>query len=399
MTLSPVTPSPHQLLAADAIKTWWQSHLDNDKNVKPFFYLAGYAGTGKTSIAKYLVTQLEPRAGEAADLDDEPNAASLMYTFAAFTGKASLMLARKGCEPSSTIHSLIYQRSYNDTTKEFFFEKRESLRRKYDLLILDECSMINFEMGNDLLSFNVPILVLGDPGQLPPVEGAGFFTSTDPDFFLTEIHRQAEDSPILNLATRARKGEDLPPSTKTFNGSTVTITTSSPILKTLLSVDQVICGTNRTRVKINTLFRQAKQFTSPLPQLDDKLICLKNNWDVTDMCNGAMWRVVSIEPLSEKHSPPNRLAMSLQNWDDPEASWVNVVTHKCFFDSTVAAPEGRDWKGLTHFTFGYCITCHKSQGSEWDSIFVYNESKSFREHSAKWLYTAITRAARNLIIY
>ena len=70
--------------------------------------------------------------------------------------------------------------------------------------MIDECSMVDEELGRDLLSFGKPILVLGDPAQLPPVKGGGFFTETAPDVMLTEIHRQAEGSAIIRASRAAR---------------------------------------------------------------------------------------------------------------------------------------------------------------------------------------------------
>ena len=66
--------------------------------------------------------------------------------------------------------------------------------------------MVDEDLGRDLLSFGKPVLVLGDPAQLPPVKGGGFFTEAEPDVMLTEVHRQAADNPIIRAvhATSAR---------------------------------------------------------------------------------------------------------------------------------------------------------------------------------------------------
>ena len=77
------------------------------------------------------------------------------------------------------------------------------------LIVLDEVSMVGEEMARDLMSFGKPILVLGDPGQLPPIKGEGAFTKDAPDIMLTEIHRQAGESAIIRLATMARQGEPI----------------------------------------------------------------------------------------------------------------------------------------------------------------------------------------------
>lgn len=409
------TLSPLQEKAAAFVKLWWESHHKphiegvtmSYVEKQPFFYLAGYAGTGKTSIAKALVEQLPPprsfkpltedeqeREDRLAEMDDErPDPTKLQFAFAAFTGKASLVLSRKGCRPSSTVHRLIYKRVFDEKTKEFHFEKRDQLDRKLDLIILDECSMVNEEMGEDLLSFGVPILVLGDPGQLPPVEGAGFFTARNPDFLLTEIHRQAAASPILAAATKARQGIRLSAGLHEGNGSIVSVLTGQPPVSTMLAASQIICGLNRTRSAINDLMREHLGFSGPIPMVGEKLICLKNNWDLDGMMNGSLWRILEVKQLKDY-----RIELKLEDWEVFQPGTVTATTHNGFFDRDAPSIKGTDWKGLTQFTYGYAITCHKSQGSEWDDVLLYNEASSFKENSAKWLYTGITRAAKNLII-
>lgn len=150
---------------------------------QPTFYLAGYAGTGKSHLARHL-------AGHARG----------NVAFAAFTGKAARVMRQKGCEGARTIHSLIYNTEVHPNGHVTVTLKPKDDLRQYSLIVIDECSMVNEEMGRDLLSFGIPVLVLGDPAQLPPVSGGGYFTSQDPDFMLTEVHRQAADSPILGAS-------------------------------------------------------------------------------------------------------------------------------------------------------------------------------------------------------
>ena len=132
------------------------------------------------------------------------------------------MLARKGC-PADTIDHLIYARkrvefcaaelACQDICRERCTHKRErfhdkvldpeSLVKKADLIVADEVSVLGRTMGEDLLSFNKPLLVLGDICQLPAIGDAGYFTSRKPDYHMTVIHRQAAGSPIIRLAARA----------------------------------------------------------------------------------------------------------------------------------------------------------------------------------------------------
>ena len=156
------------------------------------FRLFGYAGTGKTTLARHL----------AAHIDGE-------VRYAAFTGKAALVMRRKGCGGASTIHSLIYRARESGEETPTFELWDDAPASKAKLIVIDECSMVDAELGRDLMSFGVPVLVLGDPAQLPPVQGGGFFTDVEPDAMLTEVHRQAQDDPIVRLSMQVRGGERL----------------------------------------------------------------------------------------------------------------------------------------------------------------------------------------------
>jgi exodeoxyribonuclease-5 len=192
--------APQQNEALEKVGKWLQSAGQHDN--KQIFRLFGYAGTGKTTLAIEISKMVE--SGSAL--------------FAAFTGKAALVMRKKGCHGANTLHSLIYKPRREWREDE---DKRptgdipewqinpDSPVRYASLVIVDECSMVNEELARDLLSFGTPVLVLGDPAQLPPVSGAGFFTEAEPDHMLTEIHRQAADNPIIRIATDIRLGKDL----------------------------------------------------------------------------------------------------------------------------------------------------------------------------------------------
>src|SRR6195952_4505950 len=129
--------------------------------------------------------------------------------FAAFTGKAALVMRNKGCDNASTIHSLIYRARESGVEQPSFELWDDAPASKAKLIVIDECSMVDAELGRDLMSFECPLLVLGDPAQLPPIQGGGFFTESEPDVMLTEVHRQAEDNPIIRLSMDIRAGIDL----------------------------------------------------------------------------------------------------------------------------------------------------------------------------------------------
>ena len=185
--------SPHQDAALNAVATWLKDKPGSN-GTPPVFRLFGYAGTGKTTLARHLAEHAD---GEVK--------------FAAFTGKAASVMRGKGCQGASTIHSLIYRARESGEEIPSFDLWDEAPASKAELIVIDECSMVDAELGRDLLSFGVPLLVLGDPAQLPPIQGGGFFTEAEPDAMLTEVHRQAADNPIIRLSMDIRAGEYLEP--------------------------------------------------------------------------------------------------------------------------------------------------------------------------------------------
>src|ERR1041385_1798177 len=183
--------TPHQDAALNAVAAWLKAR-PGSRGTPQIFRLFGYAGTGKTTLARHLA--------EGVDGD---------VAFGAFTGKAALVMRRKGCDDASTIHSMIYRARDSGEETPSFELWDESPAAKASLIVIDECSMVDAELGRDLLSFGVPVLVLGDPAQLPPIQGGGFFTEAEPDAMLTEVHRQAQADPIVRLSMDVREGRDL----------------------------------------------------------------------------------------------------------------------------------------------------------------------------------------------
>src|SRR5262245_40681099 len=178
--------TPHQEKALDAVGDWLRAK-PGANGTPQVFRLFGYAGTGKTTLARHIA--------DAADGE---------VKFAAFTGKAASVMRGKGCRGASTIHGLIYRARESGEEIPSFDLWDDAPASKAELIIIDECSMVDAELGRDLLSFGVPVLVLGDPAQLTPIQGGGFFTEAEPDAMLTEVHRQAQDDPIVRLSMDIR---------------------------------------------------------------------------------------------------------------------------------------------------------------------------------------------------
>lgn len=414
--------SPQQDKALLSVSRW----LDNPGD-KQLFRLFGYAGTGKTTLARHLAE------GVGGDV-----------LFAAFTGKAASVLRASGAPNAQTLHSLIYtpkERSrerYNELKQELedvqfmihedrlesgndpdfkprqdlldrierlqgeiraeeknskrpdFALNLESPLRDASLLVVDECSMVDEEMAQDILSFKTPVLVLGDPAQLPPVKGTGFFTDATPDIMLTEIHRQARDNPIIDLATRVRNGERL---RQGSYGESAVIGRATPELA--LASDQVLVGLNKTRVATNRRMRELKGYTgSPFPLEGEKLVCLRNDKD-HGLLNGTLHM-----SLTDSELLGGYVNLRIRPEDQPGAEPLLIPAHPEHFDGDPEQIGYWDRRNAQEFTFGYALTTHKSQGSQWGRVLIIDESGAFRDPGTrqKWLYTAITRAADTVTI-
>ena len=393
--------SPLQDRAIFAVDKWV-----NDPSSPQVFYLGGFAGTGKTTLAITLAQNILGRV-----------------FFATFTGKAAHVMRTKGCPDATTIHQLIYNPSTRDPKplqelkfaltqvdpadvtmrmgiEEEISQEKAKLRcpafslnpdselRFGKLLIIDECSMVDQRIGQDLLSFGKKILVLGDPAQLPPIRGEGFFTSNPPDLMLTEIHRQAADSPIIRMATAVREGRGLDAGD---HGSGCLVGTKADLFcKTMArDMDQCIVGKNATRRNYNVSYRNnILGFAQPLPVAGDRVVCLRNNHEM-GILNGQLWDV------EEVRSPMVDTIEMMMLSDDGSLRCQGVVHTGHFLGLEVPWWAKKD---AEEFDYGYALTCHKSQGSQWPSVLVFDESQCFREHAQRWLYTAITRASERVVV-
>jgi exodeoxyribonuclease V len=363
--------TPHQDSALNAVADWLKAG-PGTRGTPQVFRLFGYAGTGKTTLARHL----------AEDVDGK-------VLFGAFTGKAALVMRRKGCAGAATIHSMIYRARESGEETPSFELWDEAPAAKASLIVIDECSMVDAELGRDLLSFGTPLLVLGDPAQLPPIQGGGFFTDAEPDAMLTEVHRQAADDPIIHLSMAVREGEWIEPGRY---GETEVVRKDALDPARVLAADQVLVGRNATRRAYNARLRERRGFTEPLPQADDKLVCLRNNRR-KGLFNGGLWKV------KERSAPRATGTVGLRLLPDEDVGRAVKVTvrRECF----TGGIEELDWaqrKRNDEFDYGYVLTVHKAQGSQWDDVVLFDESFAFQESRARWLYTGITRAARRLTI-
>jgi exodeoxyribonuclease-5 len=367
--------SPHQDDALKAVSAWLKSKPGRNGNPQ-VFRLFGYAGTGKTTLARHIA--------DGVDGD---------VKYAAFTGKAAAVMRSKGCYGATTIHSLIYRARESGEEIPSFDLYDEAPASKADLIIVDECSMVDAELGRDLLSFDVPVLVLGDPAQLPPVQtganAGGFFTEAEPDVMLTEVHRQAQDNPIVRLSMDIRAGDYLEPGRY---GETEVVRKKDLDPQQVLDADQVLVGRNNTRRSYNARLRERRGFEGPMPSAGDKLVCLRNNRK-KGLFNGSLW---SVKDRGGKKT--GIMTMRLLPDDETAARGVKVsVRPECF----TGGIEQVDWsrrKPYDEFDYGYVLTVHKAQGSQWDHVVLFDESFAFPDSRERWLYTGVTRAVERLTV-
>lgn len=400
------TWSPQQDAALKAVDHWFKNESKNQQ----IFRLFGTAGTGKTTLAKHFAENIEGTV-----------------KFATFTGKAAHVMASKGCEGASTIHKLIYRpkasskahlRTLEKTLEDLerasepdwevianireeikaeqqnagrmsFSLNMESELRYAKLLIIDEVSMIDKIMGYDLESFGIPILVLGDPEQLPPIYGAGYFTEQKPDTMLDEIHRQARDNPIIQMAQLVREGKSL--TLGKYGNSRVTDEKLEN--DEILAHDIILTGLRKTKKACDDKCRALLNRPSALPVAGDRLMCVKNNHDL-GILNGQMWTACY------DATPMGGGLVSLHIKDENDIEMAVNVSEKLLLGQPLQRWEHEE--DIQEFEYANAITVHKAQGSQWDKVMLFDQKDKFPNWSdrdrRRWLYTGITRAAESITV-
>ena len=233
------------------------------KDHEPYTIIGGYAGTGKSTLIKFII----------AALDLEP----YQVAYIAYTGKAAQVLRNKGCHNAMTAHRLLY-RSVPKADGTFIHIPHDTLF-PLKLVIVDEISMLPDQMWQQLLRYKVHILALGDPGQLPPVRAQSNGALERPHIFLDEVMRQAAESEIIQLTMDIRAGTGL----KLRRGKEVRVVDrDETLLKGFFDWgDQIICGKNDTRGFLNDNRRRViwGEGYQTEPIIGDKIICLRNDWE------------------------------------------------------------------------------------------------------------------------
>ena len=230
----------------------------------PYVCISGYAGSGKSTLVKFIVAAL--------NLDPEED-----VCYVAYTGKAATVLKQKGCPNAMTAHKLLYWASPTPNGK-YVYKPRTSLEQYYKVLIVDEVSMLPKLMWEQLLKHRIFVIALGDPGQLPPIIPEDDNHVLDkPHVFLDEIMRQAQDSEIIRLSMHIRDSKPL--SSFQAAGAQVQVLPLNSLSIGMCNwADQILCATNEKRNFLNDLVRKSKGYGVE-PVEGDKVISLSNHWD------------------------------------------------------------------------------------------------------------------------
>ncbi len=375
--------------------------------------LGGYAGTGKTTLIALLANTLVKKRRVA---------------FCAFAGKAANVLRQKLQRSGvnlhgiycGTIHGLIYDPLVDDKTgKVTDWILRPELEQ--DLLVIDEASMLGDELWKDLLSFEVPILAVGDHGQLPPVtreEGKErqIYLMEKPELLLEQIHRQAEANPIIRLATHVRKGGKLLDFETQDNRIRFVKTNAEEFAGLHYLFYQgdghldsaVLCFKNSTRANLNLAIRGQAEFGETPLSSGETVICLRNNrFGKMSIFNGMRGQVEKVHSIGEHHldtvidfvDDGLRLEGRLSRHQFGRGYTFDSLSH--FGEQTGFRTRSWEQVGLL-FDYGYALTVHKAQGSQFAEVFIVAEDSYYLhrdpDYRKRWLYTAITRAVERITI-
>lgn len=372
--------SEDQKKAYDTIQDWYKDPTD-------YLTMGGFAGTGKSS----LITTIRKDFGK------------IKVAFCAFTGKAASVLKLKFKEKNysedfvGTIHSLIYIPIVDKKTKRIK-GWRKQIELDFDLIVIDEASMVDEVLFRDLESFGIPILAVGDHGQLPPI-GSQFSLMADPHIKLEKLHRFAENDALIRVSVLAREEGRIP--FKEFSNDIKKIRLdeyrkSSKFAEYLkennpLESDSIIlCAYNRTRQSLNKWTRKILEFDKIEPMKKDRVICIRNNKKSSPpIYNGQLGAITNIS------GGVGNMYLTDIKLDGMEYEYYGLIDGRPFAGEDFDTYDRK--RKVDFFDFGYCITVHKSQGSQFENVMLVEQECGLWEHN-RWLYTGVTRASKKLLI-
>lgn len=377
--------------------------LERHANMERYTVISGYAGTGKSTLVRFII--------EALGVEEK------RVAYAAFTGKAAEVLRKKGNKNACTLHKLLYDH-FPKPAGGFFRKPKPTI--DYDVIVVDEVSMAPKTLMELLLKHKCYVICLGDPFQIPPIDKDEDNHLLDhPHIFLDEVMRQAQESEIIRLTMDIRAGKEIPFNDK---GKEVLVLPRQELTTGMLTwADQVLVGTNATRLAINNQMRSLYGFEGG-PQEGEKVICLRNYWDEVSENEGDPLVNGTIGYLKNGFKTFREIPRWIKNAPDSFEVWqTNFIVGEDYFPSIeidynmlLTGEKCCDWR-LSYqlgklkpklgeivpkeFAFAYAITVHKAQGSEWPNVLLLEERFPFDplEH-ARHLYTGATRAEDKLVL-
>lgn len=385
------TLSDDQQLALCALLEWF----DKDRLSMQYVTLGGYAGTGKTTLIGHFRQELEKHQK------------GIRVSFVSFTGKAARVLSQTiertlsqfKKDTVGTIHSLIYSPVVNDHEEIVGWKQKDDI--ECDLIIIDEASMVDGLLWEHLKRYGKPMVVVGDHGQLPPIQG-NFNLMQKTDLKLEQIHRQSKNNPIIEVSIHARTQGSIPVGrygkyvVKYDRSQSESQEALGELMASNSSDTLVLCGFNTTRKKLNAHMRSLAGFDSPEPMSGDRVICLRNNHK-KKIYNGMLGTIKRIKSMDSSWYEAEI------EMDGDELMYTGNIYKEQFTspESLNMSPNRALSKHGDLFDFGYALTVHKAQGSQAKRVILMEErfGKMSDDDWKRWLYTGVTRAQEELYVF
>lgn len=348
------------------------------------------AGTGKTVTLRAIGEFLKNN--------------NLYMTCMTVAARAATHLSKSGVI-AGTCHSFLYTPMLDGEGNLIRFERKtrdDLIDCMGDVCAVDEASMVNYTMYNDIISAGVPVILCGDYDQLEPINDVANGDDKDfnpmetldvPTITLTKIRRFDESSGIGFLCAHLRNTNSIPRVKK----QNLTMLRKAVVLTkdhfTHNNYEAVICGLNKTRKSINRLIRNARGFNSEVPDIGETVICLKNNViNKISISNGERFIIDGFLKTSEYDG--RYFIRSIDR--DGINLWVNVANDTW---ETEEVPNGyKKLDNMCVFGFGYALSAHKAQGSSFDSVLFIDEDVSYFLDQRRYRYTGCSRAMTNLVV-
>lgn len=367
------------------LKHWYQT------GDRQWYSYTGAAGTGKTTVIRAFIEELGIER----------------YIACAYVGKAVSVLSRQGL-PASTIHSMIYNVMWlpdvgsdgeiifkpdGKMKMHVEFALKDRIRGDPQLIIVDEATMVNDRMAEDILSFGIPTVFLGDMNQLPPVFGVSSVMLA-PNFRLTKIMRQAENDPIVYIANQILNRQPIP--FGQYGKSSVRRVI--PLGENYRDYDMIITPLNSVRDDVNNYIRhKVLNIRGDVPVIGDKLICRQNDWERSVDGNLFLTTGLVGEVTNINRSLAGDKYMNIDFLPDiADEEFYNLMIDVPYIKKSYDERKYHGFSSYEKFEYAYACTVHMVQGSQYGRVLYIDRWFHDAEMTRKVRYTAATRAIYGL---